>query len=255
MSNKVVISGVDTSQLPKLTASESEALLRRIKNGETHLREEFLMGNMRLVLSMVQRFRIDKDIADDLFQVGMLGLIKALDNFDVSLNVRFSTYAVPMVLGEIKRFIRDSSTMKVGRGLRDVAYRAMQARDKLEIGRNSEVSLMEIAKEIEIPYREVVSALDAIAEPISIFESAYSDGDDSILVVDQLRGGKDGDDMVNSVALSSELEKLPERERNVIMLRYFKGKTQMEISQELDISQAQVSRLEKSAISKLSEAF
>lgn len=255
MSNKVVISGMCTSQLPKLTAKQSEELIKRIKNGETHLREEFLIGNIRLVLSMVQRFRIDKDIADDLFQVGVLGLIKALDNFDVTLNVRFSTYAVPMVLGEIRRFIRDSTALKVGRSLRDVAYRAMQARDKLEIGRSCEVTLMEIAQEIEVPYRDVVCALDAIAEPVSIYESVYSDGEDSILVVDQLSSDKDEDDMLDNLTLKSEIKKLPPKEKQILMMRYFKGDTQMEISQKLNISQAQVSRLEKSAISHLRKAF
>lgn len=255
MSNKVVISGMCTSQLPKLTAKQSEELIKRIKNGEKHLREEFLIGNIRLVLSMVQRFRIDKDIADDLFQVGVLGLIKALDNFDVTLNVRFSTYAVPMVLGEIRRFIRDSTALKVGRSLRDVAYRAMQARDKLEIGRSCEVTLMEIAQEIEVPYRDVVCALDAIAEPVSIYESVYSDGEDSILVVDQLSSDKDEDDMLDNLTLKSEIKKLPPKEKQILMMRYFKGDTQMEISQKLNISQAQVSRLEKSAISHLRKAF
>ncbi len=255
MSNKVVISGMCTSQLPKLTAKQSEELIKRIKNGETHLREEFLIGNIRLVLSMVQRFRIDKDIADDLFQVGVLGLIKALDNFDVTLNVRFSTYAVPMVLGEIRRFIRDSTALKVGRSLRDVAYRAMQARDKLEIGRSCEVTLMEIAQEIEVPYQDVVCALDAIAEPVSIYESVYSDGEDSILVVDQLSSDKDEDDMLDNLTLKSEIKKLPPKEKQILMMRYFKGDTQMEISQKLNISQAQVSRLEKSAISHLRKAF
>lgn len=255
MSNKVVISGICTSQLPKLTAKQSEELLKRIKNGETHLREEFLMGNVRLVLSMVQRFKIDKDIADDLFQVGMLGLIKALDNFDVTLNVRFSTYAVPMVLGEIRRFLRDSTALKVGRSLRDIAYRAMQARDKLEIGRTSEVSLMEIASEIEVPYKDVVCALDAIAEPVSIYESVYSDGEDSIMVVDQLSNDEGEEVLLDNLTLKDEIKKLPQKEREIIIMRYFKGNTQMEISKALNISQAQVSRLEKSAIAHLRKAF
>lgn len=255
MSNKVVISGMCTSQLPKLTAKQSEDLIKRIKNGETHLREEFLIGNIRLVLSMVQRFRIDKDIADDMFQVGVLGLIKALDNFDVTLNVRFSTYAVPMVLGEIRRFIRDSTALKVGRSLRDVAYRAMQTRDRLEIGRSSEVSLMEIAQEIDVPYRDVVCALDSIAEPVSIYESVYSDGEDSILVVDQLSSDRDEEDMLDNLTLKDEIKKLPPKEKEILVMRYFKGDTQMEISQKLNISQAQVSRLEKSAIAHLRKAF
>jgi len=255
MSNKVVISGISTSQLPKLNAKQTEELIRRIKNGETHLREEFLMGNIRLVLSMVQRFKIDKDIADDLFQVGMLGLIKALDNFDITMNVKFSTYAVPMILGEIRRFIRDSTALKVGRSLRDIAYRAMQARDKIETAKAREASLMEIAQEIDIPYKDVVCALDAIAEPISIYESVYSDGEDSILVVDQLSSDEGEDDLLDNLTLKDEIKKLPPKEKEIIIMRYFKGKTQMEISKALNISQAQVSRLEKSAIAHLRKAF
>ncbi len=255
MSNKVVISGICTSQLPKLNAKESQELIKRIKNGETHLREEFLIGNMRLVLSMVQRFRIDKDIADDLFQVGMLGLIKALDNFDITMNVKFSTYAVPMILGEIRRFLRDSSAIKVGRSLRDIAYRAMQARDKLELGRTSEVTLTEIAKEIDVPFREVVCALDAIAEPISLYESVYSDGEDSIMVIDQLSTDEGEEELLDNFTLKEEIKRLPPKEKEIIFLRYFKGNTQMEISKALKISQAQVSRLEKSAISRLKKAF
>lgn len=255
MSYKVVITGVSTSELPRLTAKESEEMLKRIKNGETNLREKFLEGNMRLVLSMVQRYKSDKDSADDLFQVGMLGLIKALDNFDVSLNVRFSTYAVPMIIGEIRRYLREGTCMKVGRGLRDVAYRAMQARDRLELSRTNEVTLTEIAEEIDVPYREVVSALDAISEPVSIYDSVYSDSDDSLLVVDQISDDRDLDTVLNEITLSEEISKLPEKERDVLLLRYYQGKTQMEISAKLKMSQAQVSRLEKSAIQKLRTAF
>jgi RNA polymerase sporulation-specific sigma factor len=213
------------------------------------------MGNIRLVLSMVQRFKIDKDIADDLFQVGMLGLIKALDNFDITMNVKFSTYAVPMILGEIRRFIRDSTALKVGRSLRDIAYRAMQARDKIETAKAREASLMEIAQEIDVPYKDVVCALDAIAEPISIYESVYSDGEDSILVVDQLSSDEGEDDLLDNLTLKDEIKKLPPKEKEIIIMRYFKGKTQMEISKALNISQAQVSRLEKSAIAHLRKAF
>lgn len=255
MAYKVVITGISTSELPRLTAKESEDMLKRIKNGETELREKFLESNMRLVLSMVQRFKNDKNNADDLFQVGMLGLIKALDNFDVSLNVRFSTYAVPMIMGEIRRYIRESTGMKVGRGLRDIAYKAMQARDKLELSRSNEVSLTEIAEEIDVPYREVVSALDAISEPVSIYESVYNDSDDSLLVVDQISDTQDMDSILNGVTLSEEISKLPERERKVLLMRYYQGQTQMEISAQLNMSQAQVSRLEKSAIQRLKAAF
>lgn len=255
MSYKVVITGISTDSLPKMSAKESETMIRRIKNGETELREKFLEGNMRLVLSMVQRFRSEKNNADDLFQVGMLGLIKALDNFDVDQNVRFSTYAVPMIIGEIRRFIRESSGFKIGRSIRDVAYRAMQAREKLELSRVNEVTLTEIAQEIDVPYAEVVSALDAISEPVSIYDSVYSDGEDSVMVVDQISDGTDMESVLNGTALKEEIDKLPVREKEVLLLRYYKGRTQMEISDKLNMSQAQVSRLEKSAIERLREAF
>lgn len=256
MSYKVVITGISTSELPKMTAKESEEMLRRIKAGETDLREKFIENNMRLVLSMVQRFKTDRNNADDLFQVGMLGLIKALDNFDVSLNVRFSTYAVPMIIGEIRRYLREGSGLKVGRNLRDIAYKAMQAREKLELENpKKEATLSEIAEEIDVPYREVVSALDAISEPVSIYESVFNDSDDALLVVDQISDKSDLDTIINNVTLSEEIGKLPEREKNVLLLRYFQGKTQMEISEELSMSQAQVSRLEKSAIQRLKTAF
>ena len=255
MSYKVVITGISTSDLPHFTARESEEMLRRIKNGETHLREKFLESNIRLVLSMVRRFKSDANTADDLFQVGMLGLIKALDNFDVTLNVRFSTYAVPMITGEIRRFIRESTGVKVGRNLRDIAYKAMQARDKLELANANEASLAEIAEEIGVPYGEVVSALDAISEPVSIYESVYNDSDDNLMLVDQISDRTSMDGYVESAALKEEISRLPERERNVLLLRYYKGRTQMEISDELNMSQAQVSRLEKSALKRLREAL
>ncbi|NLL56137.1 MAG: sigma-70 family RNA polymerase sigma factor [Clostridiales bacterium] len=255
MSRKVVISGICTSQLPKMTAQECEVMLKRIKNGETHLRSAFIEGNMRLVLSMVQRFRTDKVSYDDLFQVGMLGLIKALDNFNIDLNVRFSTYAVPMILGEIRRYIRESTAMKVGRGIRDIAYQAMLARERLEHARENEVTLTEIAAEINIPYQEVVSALDAISDPVSIYESAYNDGEETVLVVDQISDDSSEDELLNRITLSDEVKKLPEREREIILLRYYQGKTQMEISNALSMSQAQVSRLEKNAIARLRQAF
>lgn len=255
MSYKVVITGVSTSDLPRMTAKESDEMLRKIKDGDQELRKKFIENNMRLVLSMVQRFKTDKNNADDLFQVGMLGLIKALDNFDVSLNVRFSTYAVPMIMGEIRRYLREGSGFKVGRNLRDVAYKAMQAREKLETGSEREASLSEIAEEINVPYREVVSALDAISEPVSIYESVFSDSDDAMLVVDQISDKTDLDSVINSVTLKEEIGKLPDREKSVLTLRYYQGRTQMEISEELKMSQAQVSRLEKSAIQKLKSAF
>ena len=254
-SHRVQIAGINTSALPMMCAKESEELLKRIKNGEKELRSLFIEGNMRLVLSLVQRFNSDKVSADDMFQVGVLGLIKALDNFDIRMNVRFSTYAVPMIIGEIRRYIRESSALKVGRGIRDVAYRAMQARNKLEKDATGEVGLSEIASEIDVPYVEVVGALDAISEPVSLYEAVYNDGEESILVVDQLKDPQGEDELYNNITLSDEISKLPEREKEIIDLRYYKGKTQTEIAKELCISQAQISRLEKSAIGKLREAF
>lgn len=255
MSHKVVITGVSTDDLPKYSTKEIEELLRKIKNGENRLRNKFIEGNLRLVLSMVQRFKTDKVSADDLFQVGILGLIKALDNFNVSLNVRFSTYAVPMILGEMKRYIRESCALKVGRGIRDIAFKAMTAREKLERCATKEVTLEEIASEIAVPYKDVVGALDAISDPVSIYEAVYNDGEESTLVVDKISDSETEDEKFNKLTLRQEIDKLPDREKNVIKMRYFQGKTQTEISEELNISQAQVSRLENSAIKQLKAAF
>ena len=255
MSHKVVITGVSTDDLPKYSTKEIEELLRKIKNGENRLRNKFIEGNLRLVLSMVQRFKTDKVSADDLFQVGILGLIKALDNFNVSLNVRFSTYAVPMILGEMKRYIRESCALKVGRGIRDIAFKAMTAREKLERCATKEVTLEEIASEIAVPYKDVVGALDAISDPVSIYEAVYNDGEESTLVVDKISDSETEDEKFNKLTLRQEIDKLPDREKNVIRMRYFQGKTQTEISEELNISQAQVSRLENSAIKQLKAAF
>ncbi len=255
MAQKVVITGMCTSDLPKYSTKEIEEMLRRVKNGETALREKFIEGNMRLVLSMVQRFKTDKVSGDDLFQVGMLGLIKALDNFNVNLNVRFSTYAVPMILGEIKRYIRESTALKVGRGIRDIAYRAMSARERMETETTGEVGLEEIAAEIDVPYAEVVSALDAISDPVSIYESVYNEGEDSMLVVDKISDPESEEDRMDKISLREGIERLPEREKAVINLRYYQGKTQTEISKELCMSQAQISRLENSALRQLKSAF
>lgn len=253
--NKVNITGICTSSLPKLTAKESEEMIKLIKSGRNDLREKFLMANARLVLSMVQRFNNTRESSDDLFQVGMLGLIKAVDNFDVSQNVRFSTYAVPMVLGEIRRFVREGTAMKVGRNLRDIAYKAIQARDKIERAKVQEASLTEIAEEIDIPYRDVVSALDAIAEPVSIYEPVFNDSGDGMLIVDQIKDPHSETDYIDIVTLREAIKKLPERERKVLIYRYYHGRTQMEIAKALNMSQAQVSRLEKSAINELKSAF
>lgn len=255
MAHKVVITGISTADLPKYTGKEIDDMLRRIKSGETDLRDAFIEGNMRLVLSMVQRFKTDKVSADDLFQVGILGLIKALDNFNIRLNVRFSTYAVPMILGEMKRFIRESTALKVGRGIRDIAYRAMTARDRLELTATKEVSLEEIASEIAIPYEEVVGALDAISDPVSIYESVFSDGEEGMLVVDQISDPEGEEERFDKITLREGIDRLPDREKQIIKMRYYQGKTQMEISEELNVSQAQVSRLENNAIKQLKAAF
>ena len=255
MPQKVVITGISTTDLPKYSSVEIEEMLLKIKNGETQLREKFIEGNMRLVLSMVQRFHTDKVCADDLFQVGIIGLIKALDNFNININVKFSTYAVPMILGEIKRYIRESTALKVGRGIRDIAYRAMSMREKLELSQTNEISLSEIAAEIGVPYSEVVGALDAISDPVSIYDTAYSDGDDGMLIGDKISDPETEEDKLNKISLREGIENLPEREKTIIKMRYFQGKTQMEISSELNMSQAQVSRLESSAIKQLKSAF
>ncbi|MGI6213290.1 MAG: sigma-70 family RNA polymerase sigma factor [Christensenellales bacterium] len=256
MSKKVVISGINTAYLPKLSAKEGEELLIKIKReGREDLRQEFLLGNMRLVLSLIQRFSNCRECGDDLFQVGMLGLIKALDNFNIDMNVMFSTYAVPMILGEIRRYLREGTAMKVGRNLRDIAYRAIKARERIESENVREASLMEIAAEIDVPYAEVVSALDAIAEPISLYDNAYSDSDDSIMVLDQISDKRTPEDLINFLVLRGEIEKLPEREKDIIKQRYYLGKTQMEISSVMNMSQAQVSRIEKNALNILKAAF
>ncbi|HKL94085.1 MAG TPA: SigB/SigF/SigG family RNA polymerase sigma factor [Clostridia bacterium] len=251
--HKVEISGVNTSTLPKLTAKQSEELMKRISQGDEEAREEFLYANMRLVLSIIGRFSRSTECSDDLFQVGCVGLLKALNNFDFSLNVRFSTYAVPMIIGEIKRFLRDHSGVKVSRNVRDVAYKAFKIRENLMANNtNGEPSLFEIASELDIDSSEIACALDAVSEPVSFFEPVYSDGEESMLLLDQLSDEKDtADNWMENLSLTEALKYLPEKEREVLEHRYYQGKTQIEISKIVDISQAQVSRLEKNAIEKL----
>lgn len=253
---RVTICGLDTSTLPHLNSAECDMLLKRIKDGDAAARNLFLMANMRLVLSCVGRFSKAQESADDLFQVGMVGLLKALDNFDTSLDVRFSTYAVPMILGEIKRALRDRTTIKVSRSMRDTAYKALKAREKLMESGQEEPDLMEISAEIGVPIREVACALDAVSEPISFYEPVYSDGEDSLELVDQLADSKEtNDNWTERLALHEALKNVPERELEVIKLRYFDGRTQVEISKEVGISQAQVSRLEKNALARIREAI
>lgn len=247
------VNGIDVSALPKLTQKEQEELLRLVKSGRNDLREEFLLANVRLVLSAVHRFRSSKESSDDLFQVGMLGLIKALDNFDMGLNLKFSTYAVPMVMGEIRRYVREGTAFKVGRRVRDVAYQAVLARERLERG-GKEATLTEIAEELKVPYYEVVSALDAIAEPQSVYEQAYGD-EDGAEIIDVVKDPRADCDYAERIVLKDGIDELPSKEKSVILMRYYQGRTQTEIAEALEISQAQVSRLEKNAISKLRTAL
>jgi RNA polymerase sporulation-specific sigma factor len=249
MINKVEICGVNTSKLPVLKEKEMHELLLRMKDGDNEGREKFIKGNLRLVLSVIQRFNNRGENVDDLFQVGCIGLIKAIDNFDLSQNVKFSTYAVPMIIGEIRRYLRDNNSIRVSRSLRDIAYRALQVRDKLITDNNKEPTVSEIAKELNIPREEVVFALDAIQDPVSLFEPIYHDGGDAIYVMDQISDNKNVDDSwLENIAIKEAMKKLNDREKLILTLRFFDGRTQMEVADEIGISQAQVSRLEKTAL-------
>lgn len=247
--NKVEICGVNTSKLPVLTNDEMKKLFARIHSGDDSAREEFIQGNLRLVLSVIQRFNNRGEHVDDLFQVGCIGLIKAIDNFDLSHNVRFSTYAVPMIIGEIRRYLRDNNSIRVSRSLRDIAYKALQVRDRLINKNSKEPTISEIAKELDIPREDVVFALDAIQDPISLFEPIYHDSGDAIFVMDQVKDEKsENETWLEGIALRAALRKLNEREKHILTLRFFEGRTQMEVADEIGISQAQVSRLEKTAL-------
>ena len=246
MLGKVEICGVNTTKLPTLTAAETDALLHRAKDGDAAAREKLVEGNLRLVLSVIQRFSGRGENADDLFQVGCVGLLKAIDNFDTSQNVRFSTYGVPMIIGEIRRYLRDNSSIRVSRSMRDTAYRVLQAREKLQREQQREPTVEQIARELGIRREEVVFAMDAVCDPVSLFEPIYSDGGDAVCVMDQVRDNKNTDeDWLEQIALKEAMARLSERERQILALRYSDGKTQMEVSSEIGISQAQVSRLEK----------
>ena len=248
MLQKVNICGVDTSGLPKLSAEESDFLMHALKNGDERAREQFIVGNMRLVLSLVKRFWAKNANADDVFQAGCVGLIKAIDHFDLKFNVKFSTYAVPMILGEIKRYLRDGNSLRVSRSIRDTAYRILKAREKIE-AKDEEATIARIAEELSLKEREVVYALDAISDPVSLYDPIYNKSGDAIELLDQICDEKQSDEVwTEHVALREALDRLNERERKILMLRYFEGKTQTEISREVGISQAQVSRLEKNAI-------
>ena len=247
--NKVEICGVNTSSLPILKQEEKDELFRRIKQGDTKAREQYIKGNLRLVLSVIRRFQNSNENPDDLFQIGCIGLIKAIDNFDSTLDVKFSTYAVPMIIGEIRRYLRDYNPIRVSRSMRDTAYKALQVREMLTNKNNKEPTLEEIAKEIDMPKESVVFALEAIQDPISLFEPVYHDGTDVLYVMDQVKDDKNTDTgWIDNISLKEAISKLNDREKNIINLRFFKGKTQMEVSEEIGISQAQVSRLEKNAL-------
>ena len=251
---KVEICGVNTSKLPVLTSAQMRELFIAKQNGDPTAREKLVNGNLRLVLSVIQRFANRGEYVDDLFQVGCIGLIKAIDNFDLSQNVKFSTYAVPMIIGEIKRYLRDNNPIRVSRSLRDTAYRALQTRDALVAKLGREPSLKEISEQLNVPEDEIVYALDAIQEPISLFEPVYHDGGDPIYVMDQVKDEKGEDSSwVQEISINESIQTLSQREQAIIRMRFFEGKTQMEVAQEIGISQAQVSRLEKAALIQMRE--
>lgn len=247
--NKVELCGVNTSKLPVLTSEEKEALFERIKSGDTQARELYIKGNLRLVLSVIKRFSASNENADDLFQIGCIGLMKAIDNFDTGLGVKFSTYAVPMILGEIRRYLRDNNSIRVSRSLRDTAYKAIYARENYVKQNLREPTIHEIAEEIGICKEDIVFAMDAIQSPVSLYDPVYTEGGDTLYVMDQISDKKNKEEnWVESIALSESMKCLDEREKHIVELRFFEGRTQMEVAGEIGISQAQVSRLEKNAL-------
>ena len=250
--NKVFICGINTSTLPKISERESREYLQKITNGDERAREEFIVANFRLILSVIKRFHLKNANPDDVFQAGCIGLIKAIDNFDLKFDVRFSTYAVPMIIGEVKRFLRDVNSLKISRSIRDTAYQVLKTRGEMEKNDEKDITLSKIAERLNIAEKEVVYAMDAISDTVSLFDPVYSKNGDELLLVDQLGDNKNTDETwTENVALSSALENLEDRERKIIKLRYFEGKTQTEISEEIGISQAQVSRLEKTALREI----
>ena len=250
--NKVEICGVNTAKLPVLKNSEMRKLFVKMLNGDTGAREKLVNGNLRLVLSVIQRFNNRGEYVDDLFQVGCVGLIKAIDNFDLEQNVRFSTYAVPMIVGEIRCYLRDNTPVRVSRSLRDIAYKVLQIRDQLAYKFSREPTLEEISSEILVSREEIIFALDSIQEPVSLFEPIFHDGGDPIFVMDQISDDKIQDEKwLNVISIKDALQKLNDREKLILTLRFYRGKTQMEVADEIGISQAQVSRLEKSALGQL----
>ena len=250
--NKVELCGVNTSKLKTLTTEEKNELLKKSKNGDLHAREELISGNIRLVLSVIQRFGSRGEDADDLFQVGCIGLIKAIDNFDLDVGVRFSTYAVPMIIGEIRRYLRDNSMIRVSRSQRDLAYRALRVKEELSLRLSRDPTDAEIAAEIEAEPAAVTEALTSITTPLSLYEPVFSEGGDALYLMDQISDDKENDETwIDNIAIGEAMKRLSDRERSIISMRFFRGKTQMEIADEIGISQAQVSRIEKGALDRI----
>ena len=246
---KVEICGVNTAKLPLRTTEEKEELFKRILAGDKQAREDYIKGNLRLVLSVIQRFSGNNENVDDLFQIGCIGLIKAIDNFDITQNVRFSTYAVPMILGEVRRYLRDNNSIRVSRSLRDTAYKAIYARENLMKKNMKEPTIMEIADEVGLSKEEITYAMDAIQTPMSLYEPVYTDGGDPLYVMDQISDKKNREEnWIEQLSLNEAMKRLPDRERNIIRMRFYEGRTQTEVAEEVGISQAQVSRLEKNAL-------
>ena len=252
---KVMIAGVDTSRLPVMREEEKNRLLHQMRDGtpqeKKSARDRLVSGNLRLVLSVVQRFAGRGENLDDLFQVGCIGLIKAIDHFDLNQEVRFSTYAVPMIIGEVRRFLRDYAPVRVSRSLKDLAYQSMQAKERLTSSLGREPTIVELSNALQLPKSEVVLALESIVDPVSLYEPVFSDGNDTIYVMDQVGDNNDDTNWLNEIALKEAIRNLNEREKKILSLRFFKGKTQMEVADEIGISQAQVSRLEKGALGRI----
>ena len=256
MIRRVEISGVDTSNLQALSNEERNKLLKELKHGNLESREKFINGNLRLVLSVIRRFYNKGENIDDLFQVGCIGLIKAIDNFDINQNVQFSTYAVPMIIGEIRRYLRDNNSIRVSRSIRDLAYKALGVKEKIYKEEQREVTIEEIAKQLEVSKEEIVMSLDAIQEPISLQEPAYSENTENIYIIDQVKDKKNTDELwTQNIAIAESMKRLNEKERMIINKRFFEGRTQIEVAEEIGISQAQVSRLEKTAINHIKRIY
>ena len=256
MITKVEISGVNTSKLPILSNEEKNILLKKIKNGDTEARETFINGNLRLILSVIKRFKNRGENVDDLFQIGCIGLIKAIDNFDLSQNVQFSTYAVPMIIGEIRRYLRDNNSIRVSRSIRDLAYKALAIKEKILREENREATVEEIAKQLNVEKEAVAMSFDAIQDPVSLQEPAFNDGTDNVYILDQVKDTKNTDELwAENITVAEAMKKLNDKEKMIITKRFFDGRTQMEVADEIGISQAQVSRLEKTAIEHIKRLY